>query len=74
MIHPTLVQAKLRDELTRFGITEARLRRHAWHSYRITRARVEAVLHRGDPGHLKEWTNDNLRDWIDMIRTAWLCP
>lgn len=74
MIDPLTVQEMLRKELQRWGITEARLRRHVWRNYRIPRRRVEEVLHHGMPGHLKAWTTDNIRDWIDMIRTAWLSP
>lgn len=73
MIHPVQVQSILINEMHRWGITEARLRRHLWRSYQVSRPRLEAVLHRGDPGHLQEWTRDNVKEWIDMIRTAWLC-
>lgn len=70
MIHPLIVKDILREELLRWKITEARLRRHVWRTYRIPRRRVEEVLHHGMPGHLKAWTRDNIRDWIDMIQTT----
>lgn len=60
----------LAREMKRFGITAARLRRHA-RTVGVTGVRVDQVL-AGRPGWLGKWTEAGIRDWIDMIRNAWL--
>lgn len=65
------VVIEIRREMSRFGITEARLRRHCWQSSKITRARVCEVL-AGNPGWAREFNSAILADWIELVRTAWL--
>lgn len=65
------VAVTLRNEMDRFGITPARLRRHAWRLARISSERVDAAL-RGEAGHLRSWTDIGVRDWIELVQGAWL--
>lgn len=64
------IAVDLRAEMDRFGITAARLRRHA-RTLGVTGVRVDEAL-RGEAGWLKAWTSGAVRDWVDMIRGAWL--
>lgn len=59
--------AEIRALMRRFGITPARLRRHAWKTSRIPRHRVEAVL----AGDGKTWNGFDLWCWQWLVSHAW---
>lgn len=64
------IAVDLRAEMERFGITPARLRRHA-RTLGVSSVRVDEAL-RGEAGWLKAWNAGAVRDWVEMIRGAWL--
>lgn len=61
--------AVLNYEMTRWGISKARLIRRARAS-QVTATRVCEAL-AGNPGSVhSKWNDEMLRDWSEMIRTA----
>jgi hypothetical protein len=62
------VSAILQSEMSRWGISKARLVRRA-RSVGVSGVRIEQAL-AGDPGWLREWTAGALEGWVCMIRTA----
>lgn len=59
----------LQREMSRWGISKARLIRRA-RAVGVSGVRVEEAL-AGNPGWLREWSQGAIEDWIWMIRTAW---
>lgn len=62
------VKAVLRHEMTRWGISRARLIRRA-RAAQVTERRVIEALE-GNPGWIQRWTDVALNDWVEMIRTS----
>ena len=61
--------AVLNYEMTRWGISKARLIRRARAS-QVTATRVCEAL-AGNPGSVhSKWNDEMIRDWSEMIRTA----